>query len=195
MSDIFLSYSREDLATARRFAEGFEREGFTVWWDQSLEAGEAFDHVTEKALEAAQAVVVLWSKHSVESRWVRAEATQAERDKKLVPVTIEPCKRPIMFELTQTADLSHWKGDAQDRSWLALVSGLRKHAGKARPTDIVAPIAATESAAPLRKITGIAIGIGALLIVGLIAFLLLRSPGQTGRRTCCCHYERCAPRR
>ena len=78
MSDIFLSYCREDLPTAQRFAEGFEREGLSVWWDQVLDVGEAFDTVTEKALDDAEAVVVLWSKHSVDSRWVRAEATQAE---------------------------------------------------------------------------------------------------------------------
>ena len=30
--DIFLSYNREDSDTARRFAEGLEREGFSVWW-------------------------------------------------------------------------------------------------------------------------------------------------------------------
>ena len=71
MTDIFLSYSREDLPTARRFAEGFQREGFSVWWDQSLDAGVAFDRVTEKALEDASAVVVLWSKHSVDSRPMR----------------------------------------------------------------------------------------------------------------------------
>ena len=65
------------------------------------------------ALREAKAVVVLWSKHSVDSRWVRAEATQADRHGTLVPVMIEPCKRPIMFELTHTADLSHWKGDAR----------------------------------------------------------------------------------
>ena len=35
MPDIFLSYSRDDQAIARRFAEGFEREGFSVWWDQT----------------------------------------------------------------------------------------------------------------------------------------------------------------
>jgi TolB-like protein len=177
MADIFLSYSRDDLPTALRFAEALEREGFTVWWDQTLEAGEAFDHVTEKALEAAKAVVVLWSKHSVESRWVRAEATQAEREKKLVPVMIEPCKRPIMFELTHTADLSHWKGDPADSSWVALASGLRKHVGRAQPAA-AAPVTATEPADSLRKITGFAIGIGALLLAGLIVFLLLRSPGN-----------------
>lgn len=105
MPDIFLSYSRDDQATARRFAEAFERAGFSVWWDATLRSGEAYDQVTEKALKEARAVVVLWSRKSVESRWVRAEATLAERNKALVPVMIEPCERPIMFELTHTADL------------------------------------------------------------------------------------------
>ncbi len=71
-----------------------------------LKTGEAYDQVTEKAPRETKAVVVLWSKRSVESRWVRAEATLADRNKTLVPCMIEPCERPIMFELTQTADLS-----------------------------------------------------------------------------------------
>ena len=72
MPDIFLSYNREDQAVARRFAEAFAAAGFDVWWDTTLRAGEAYDQVTEKALKTAKAVVVLWSKQSVESRWVRA---------------------------------------------------------------------------------------------------------------------------
>ena len=36
-----------DQATARRCAEGFERAGFSVWWDQTLNAGEDYDKVTE----------------------------------------------------------------------------------------------------------------------------------------------------
>jgi len=43
---IFLSYNREDQAIARRFAEAFEAEGFSVWWDTTLRAGEAYDEVT-----------------------------------------------------------------------------------------------------------------------------------------------------
>lgn len=58
LPDIFLSYSREDKATARRFADAFEREGLSVWWDATLNPGEAFDEVTEKALVDAWAVVV-----------------------------------------------------------------------------------------------------------------------------------------
>lgn len=175
LSDIFLSYSREDLATARRFAEGFERAGFTVWWDQSLSAGEAFDHATEEALETAQVVVVLWSRHSVVSRWVRAEATLADRSGKLVPVEIGPCRRPIMFELTQTADLSRWNGNEADGNWQGLLGGLRRQLGKDRP----ASAAATAVTHGVRKFRGLAIvGIAALLMAGLTAFVYSRTAAR-----------------
>ncbi len=125
MPDIFLSYSREDQATARRYAEAFEGAGFSVWWDVTLRSGEAYDKVTEKALKEARAVVVLWSPRSAESHWVRSEATLAHRRGTLVPVTIEACERPIMFELTQTAELAHWKGEAKDKAWLAFLADVR----------------------------------------------------------------------
>jgi TIR domain len=135
--DIFLSYNREDQARAKLFAEAFEAQGFNVWWDVGLRTGEAYDQVTEKALREAKAVVVLWSKRSVESRWVRAEATLADRNKTLVPCMIEPCERPIMFELTQTAELSHWTGNAADRAWLAFLSDVKRFL---RPRPLRSPL-------------------------------------------------------
>src|SRR6185503_20531483 len=126
MPDIFLSYNREDQATARRFAEAFAAEGLDVWWDATLRSGEAYDQVTEKALKSARAVVVLWSPRSVESRWVRAEATLADRNKTLLPAMIEPCERPIMFELTQTADLTSWDGSPNAAPWRAFVADVRR---------------------------------------------------------------------
>jgi TolB-like protein len=135
LPDIFLSYSRDDQATARLFAEGLEREGFTVWWDATLRSGEAYDQVTEKALKEAKAVVVLWSKKSVDSRWVRAEATLGDRNRTLVPAMIEPCERPIMFELTHTADLSRWSGDPSDKVWQAYLADVRQFVEK-RASDV-----------------------------------------------------------
>ncbi len=132
---IFISYNREDRAVALRFAQALQQEGYEVWWDQRLATGQAFDEVTEKALEDARAVVVLWSTHSVGSRWVRAEATQADEAGKLMPVMIERCKRPIKFELTQTAELTGWDGDAADPAWRTFVSdlGLRRGRRRRRP--------------------------------------------------------------
>ncbi|THD61243.1 TIR domain-containing protein [Phenylobacterium sp.] len=131
MPDVFLSYGREDKAAVQRFAEALEAEGFSVWWDSALRSGDAFDQVIEQALAQAKAVLVFWSPRSVESRWVRAEATQADRSGILVPVMIEACKRPIIFELTQTADLAHWRGDRQDKVWRALVDDVRRLVGRA----------------------------------------------------------------
>jgi TolB-like protein len=164
LPDIFLSYSREDQATARRFAEGFEREGFSVWWDATLNPGEAYDEVTEKALNEAKAVVVLWSKKSVASRWVRAEATQAHENKTLVPVMIEPSKRPIMFELTHTADLSHWNGDRNDKAWQSYVAGVRLFVARGEPAAAASLVAGASQ-------QGLRIGTRPMAILAAVAVI------------------------
>ena len=105
--------------------------------------------MTENALRAAKAVVVLWSPRSVVSRWVRAEATLADRNKTLVPCMIEACERPIMFELTQTAELTHWQGDASDSAWRSFLSDVYRFVAKggAAPSSagLVPPIATAAS--------------------------------------------------
>jgi adenylate cyclase len=137
MADVFISYAREDAESARRFAEGIQSAGLSVWWDDALRSGEVFDESIERALREAKAVIVLWSPSSVASRWVRAEATQADRNRTLVPVTIEACQRPIIFELTHTADLSRWRGDRDDRAWQGLVADvLRLVEIQSAPCDI-----------------------------------------------------------
>jgi eukaryotic-like serine/threonine-protein kinase len=186
LPDIFLSYSREDQAIARLFAEGFEREGFSIWWDATLNPGEAFDQVTEKALRDAKAVVVLWSKNSVDSRWVRSEAMQANDNKTLVPVMIEPCKRPIMFELTHTADLSQWTGDRKDQTWQSFLAGVRLFVERSGPVPAAFPAASTSraSASPIIRAslrgagTGTRTTIAALVALGfaLVGMALLAIP-------------------
>lgn len=140
-TDIFLSYARHDRGTARIFAECLADEGFSVWWDASLHSGETFDEVIERNLREARAVVVLWSPASVASRWVRAEATLADRRDKLAPAIIEPCDLPIIFELKHAADLSDWTGDMTDIHWRRFVEDLQRlveagsheHRAPARP--------------------------------------------------------------
>ncbi len=189
MPDIFLSYNREDQTVARRFAEAFEREGFSVWWDVSLRSGEAYDRITEQALSDAKAVVVLWSPRSVESRWVRAEATHADREGKLVPVMIEDCKRPIMFELTQTADLIHWNGDPRNKQWHAFLEDVKAFVRK-QPSATPEPRLASEPAkAPLNRplitlfkrpaiLGGIATAIALIAIVAVFTLRPQAGPAQ-----------------
>jgi hypothetical protein len=39
MAQVFLSYDREDAATARAVAQALERAGHFVWWDLHIKGG------------------------------------------------------------------------------------------------------------------------------------------------------------
>jgi TIR domain len=112
MSDIFISYAREDRDKAKTLADLFQQQGWSVWWDRSISPGRSFDEVIEEALGAAKCVVVLWSKNSASSDWVKGEAAEGLQRKILVPVRIESGNVPLEFRRLQTVDLSDWKGDA-----------------------------------------------------------------------------------
>src|SRR5262245_47151435 len=121
MSDIFISYKREDQADARKLADALEREGWTVWWDPKLRAGEHFDDVIEKALKEAKCVVVLWSKLSVNSRYVKDEANYALNRQKLVPIAIEEVEVPFRFEGIHTPRLLNWDGSGNSSNFQQVV--------------------------------------------------------------------------
>ncbi len=158
MPDIFLSYSRKNMGTAGKLAAAFVAAGHDVWWDQSLKAGEVYDQVTETALREARVVVVLWSKASVASDWVRSEATVALQRGALVPVMIEDCQRPVMFELRQSADLIGWKGNAKDPRLAALVADVTRQLGA---SQMAAPAAVSAGIGRRQLIGGTAVAAGA----------------------------------
>lgn len=135
-------------------ANALEAAGLSVWWDTVLRTGQTYDEVTEGQLREATVVVVLWSSRSVRSKWVRAEATLGDRKSALVPVMIEPCDRPIMFELTQTADLTKWHGDVEDPNWQNFLGDVRTYIDRRRENaapkaTTVAP--ATDATAPAKE--------------------------------------------
>jgi hypothetical protein len=89
MSEIFISYARADQEKVRPLAKALETMGLSVWWDARIRSGEAFDGVIEKALEEARCVIVVWSKKSVDSDWVRAEAGDGLERGILISISIE----------------------------------------------------------------------------------------------------------
>jgi tetratricopeptide (TPR) repeat protein/TolB-like protein len=124
MTDIFLSYKREDHARARQIVLALRRTGRTVWWDEGLTPRQAWDATIEQEIAAAASVIVLWSPRSVASDWVRSEAHYAQNHSKLVPVLIESCTVPLAFMLKQSIDLSHWRGSPNDPAWRRLIEWL-----------------------------------------------------------------------
>ena len=105
MTDVFISYASEDRERARTLASSLEARGWFVWWDRKIIAGQTFDQVIEQELETAKSVVVLWSKDSVSSEWVKNEAAAAAERGVLVPALIDAVKLPLEFRRRQTTDL------------------------------------------------------------------------------------------
>ena len=116
MAHIFLSYAREDIATARWLDAALRARGWEVWWDTRLKAGEIWDEKIERALDAACCVVVLWSASSITRRWVREEALSGLERRMLVPVIIESVRPPLGFRSVHYEDLSGWTGERDYRN-------------------------------------------------------------------------------
>lgn len=103
---VFLSYARADEKAARAIIKLIERAGFRVWWDGLIPSGERFSAKISEALEAAGAVVVLWSANSAKSNWVQDEASFARDHQRLVPILIDGTEPPLGFRQLQCVDVS-----------------------------------------------------------------------------------------
>ena len=86
MSDIFISYSKQDQSEVRLLAAFLEAQGYSVWWDTSLLSGDNFRQIIMEELAKARAAIVIWTEDSVTSDWVMSEAGRAHADQKLIPV-------------------------------------------------------------------------------------------------------------
>ncbi len=134
---VFFSYSRSDQKKAIPIIKSLENNGFQVWWDGLLEGGDSFLPTTEAALEDASAVVVLWSKTSVASHWVRDEATRGRDRGRLVPLSLDGTMPPLGFRQFQVIDVSGGRGKASAAALDNVQRAIRALAGD-RPTALPA---------------------------------------------------------
>jgi TIR domain len=136
MSDVFISYARADKDQARLLAEAFSRQGWSVWWDREIPPGKSFDETIENALNSARCVVVLWSKDSVSSRWVKTEAAEGAARGILVPALIDKAQIPLEFKRIEAADLSDWHGDSPHSEFDQLLKTVASILGGSAPSQL-----------------------------------------------------------
>ncbi|HKT41632.1 MAG TPA: TIR domain-containing protein [Rhodanobacteraceae bacterium] len=112
MADVFISYARADKARVAPLVAAIEAKGWSVWWDPEISPGREFDDEIDTELQAAKAVLVVWTPTSVVSRWVRGEARDAAERGLLVPVRFDQARLPIDVRAIHTTDLDDWGEDA-----------------------------------------------------------------------------------
>jgi len=109
VSDIFISYSSADRSRVRPLVDALTRRGWSVWWDRTILPGKNWDKVIEDEIASARCVIVLWSRNSIESDWVRTEAEEGKRRGILVPALIDDVAMPLSYKRIQTANLVGWE--------------------------------------------------------------------------------------
>jgi len=147
MTDVFVSYKRENLTAVGRLVEALRAEGIGVWWDQDIPPNAAWEATIEAALAAAKLVIVAWSPAAVASDNVKAEARWARGQGRLLQVFVEPCEPPLFFGERQGVDLNGWAGAASDAAFQALLAAVRAGLGSA-PAPSIEPILLTDTAPP-----------------------------------------------
>ena len=92
MTQVFISYSRNDMEFVQRLATDLESAGFDVWWDLTdIQGSDVWERRIEEGLRTSQYFIVVLTPASLESRWVRREYLSADNSGiKIIPLKLKP---------------------------------------------------------------------------------------------------------
>ena len=117
MSEVFISYSRDNQEVVRRLAEAVKALGYDVWWDDQLPPHLAYGDVIAQKVGGAKAAIVVWSANAAASEWVRAEADMARNQRKLIQTSIDGAEPPMPFNQLHYVSLADWNGETDHPGW------------------------------------------------------------------------------
>ena len=163
MADVFISYATEDRERVTPIVEAIDQAGFSVWWDLRIELGSSFDREIERELNAAACVVVIWSKRSIESEWVRNEAQDGLDRDILLPILIDDIRPPLAFRRAQTA---HFSGQASTDELSRVVSGVESIVTGTRERSPAGVASVSPTRTPVRWALVGGIGVVLLSVLG-----------------------------
>ena len=104
---VFLSHVPLDAVRIAEVSRRLARRGLRVASvTGSGDLGATFVEKVAKGLDASEAIVVFWSRESVDSPWVKAAAEEGLRRGILVPVLLDDVPPPLGFRSVSAADLS-----------------------------------------------------------------------------------------
>ncbi len=141
MADVVLSYASQDVDRVKPLIEVLESQRWSVWWDYRIRIGRTFDEVIEEELTNAKCILVLWSKESIKSDWVKSEAAEGKKRHILAPALIDEVTIPLEFRRTETAKLYDWDGDLHHPELQLLLNAVAEIIGqKPLPLPPIPPV-------------------------------------------------------
>jgi len=126
LSDVFISYKREDRAAAETLASLLADLNVDPWFDAGIEVSAEWTTRIIEQLARARAILVCWTPTSTHSSWVRKEARVGLERGNLISLKLVDCEIPQQFTHLQAADLRGWRGEADHAGLQGVLTQLDK---------------------------------------------------------------------
>lgn len=165
MTQVFISYSRNDMEFVQRLAEDLQHEGLDVWWDISdIQGSDVWERKIEEGLNSSQYFIVVLTPASLESRWVRREYLSADnKGIKIIPLKLKTYDEvPLTLRDIQPVD-------AVDRPYENVLSDVLKIVSGKGDDGFSSPIEQTKDTATSKKVKPAKAG--SLELIGTLALL------------------------
>ena len=170
MAQVFISYSRKDLAFVNALASDLKKAGLDVWYDVSgIGGGSRWRIEIEKALKESQYVVVVLSPDSVTSEWVEREFLfSSNLKRKIIPLMYRHCDLPLNYVDLNYIDV---QGENYARNFGSLLKALDiDGVSSALPS----PSPTQPSPSKSRTVNIPLIGLGVIVVIVLIASPIIK---------------------
>ncbi len=121
---LFVSYSHKDTAKVYPILDALYDKKYRIWYDESCENGNDFRDELRERIQAAEAVVLFVSEHSMTSPFCGMEIIVArENGKRLYPIYLDSAAVPPAFEIL-LSNTHHGTIDNMDKLIKSLVRDL-----------------------------------------------------------------------
>lgn len=129
MSDIFISYAKEDRERIMPLVRALEQTGWSVFWDRTIPVSKTWQQVISEEVDNCRCMIVVWSDSSIHKDWVYEEAGEGKRRSMLFPVMIDDVLPPLGFRSIQAANLVGWDGIEQSMPFPMLIRDMSEILG------------------------------------------------------------------
>lgn len=137
MTDVFISYKREERPRCVAIYNALVDLKLSVWFDGRIEPGTDFDREIEREVRGAGTVLVLWSELAADSDWIRAEARTGRQKDRLVAIRLDDCLPPLEFASVQAVDLFDRRDFQSGEGWRQVVGRIGRLVGRPGLGDYV----------------------------------------------------------
>ena len=179
---VLISHSSRDNESAQRIKKVLEDNGFSCWLDNDdIPPGADFVKKIAEAMSQCEAVVVLVSKNSQESDWVRNEVTAAKEQKKLlIPYLIQDFEPDDTFRLCLgNAQRVSGYGDKEEEALRRTIQALRDYLNSSSAGEEIK--ITIKKKMPLKKKL-IIFGAGGIVVLAVLLAVILPGLGKSGGR-------------